>query len=110
MMTPEKLIGRTFDIAYVSEHSQDTYQIQIKDDKKLTWKRIKGTDGVGKGDEEDYIMTQITNDKLLITWVEADGLGLSNILDFQQGTCLTHGNNGRNVWKHTGVLTLHDAE
>ena len=106
-MTPEDLIGKTFDIEYLSEHSKDTYRFIIpnNDTKKIKWERIKGTD-VGKGDTEDYVITQLTDEKLLITWIEADGLGLSNVLDFTAGTCLTHGNNGRSVWKHTGKLTL----
>ena len=43
-------------------------------------------------------------------WIEADGLGLSNVLDFTEGTCLTHGNNGRSVWKHTGTLEMVDEK
>lgn len=105
MMTPETLIGKTFDIEYASEHSKDTYRFDVKDESKIIWKRIAGTD-VGKGDEEDYCITLLDEDKILITWIEADGLGLSNVLNFKAGTCLTHGNNGRTVWKHTGKLSL----
>lgn len=104
-MTPEKLIGATFDIVYASEQSKDTYRFDVKDDKKIAWKRIAGSD-VGKGDTEDYVITQLNEETLLVTWIEADGLGLSNVLDFTKGTCLTHGNNGRSVWKHTGKLSL----
>ena len=99
------LVGKTFDITYASEHSNDTYRFVVKEGNKIRWDRIAGTD-VGKGDTEDFVMTQLTDTKILITWIEADGLGLSNVLDFNEGTCLTHGNNGRGVWKHTGKLTL----
>ena len=113
LMTPTTLIGKMFDIEYASEHSKDTYRFQVLDESKIAWKRIAGTN-VGQGDTEDYVITQLDDQKLLITWIEADGLGLSNVLDFTQGTCLTHGNNGRNVWKHVGALTLvaddHDGE
>ena len=110
-MTPETLIGKTFDIEYASEHSKDTYRFIVKTDKKIEWKRIKGTN-VGQGDEEDYVITQLDDNKgtLLITWIEADGLGLSNVLDFEAGNCLTHGNNGRSVWKHNGKLSLVNVE
>ncbi|CAB9525113.1 expressed unknown protein [Seminavis robusta] len=104
-MTSKDLVGRPFTIQYESEHSKDLYSFEIKNDKKIAWKRIGGTD-VGKGDEEDYVMTQLTDKKILITWIEADGLGLSNVLDFDEGTCLTHGNNGRAVWKHNGKLAF----
>lgn len=105
-MSPQDLIGKTFDIEYASDHSKDTYRFKMKDTKKIDWKRIKGTDVGKEGDQEDYVITQLTDEKLLVTWIEADGLGLTNVLDFTEGSCLTHGNNGRAVWKHTGKLTL----
>lgn len=104
-VTPESLIGRTFDIVYASDHSKDTYRFDVETDNKIKWERIAGTD-VGKGDTEDYVITQIDAENMLVTWIEADGLGLSNVLNFKAGTCLTHGNNGRSVWKHNGVLSL----
>ena len=104
-VTPESLIGRTFDIVYASEHSKDTYRFDVQTESKIKWERIAGTD-VGKGDTEDYCITQLDPENVLITWVEADGLGLSNVLNFKAGTCLTHGNNGRSVWKHTGTLAF----
>ena len=108
--TPNDLIGKSFDIEYKSEKSNATYRFHVLTDSKLKWELMKG-EGNGNGDEEDYVITQITDEgKLLITWIEADGLGLSNVLDFNDGTCLTHGNNGRNAWKHVGKLTLLDDD
>ena len=104
-LTPESLIGRTFDIVYDSEQSKDTYRFEVQSESKIKWERISGND-VGKGDTEDYVITQLDPEKILITWIEADGLGLSNVLNFKAGTCLTHGNNGRSVWKHNGALSL----
>ena len=113
LITAETLVGKTFDIMYQSEHSKDTYRFKIQaggnETGQISWKRIAGSD-VGKGDLEDYVMTQLTESKILITWIEADGLGLSNVLDFLDGTCLTHGNNGRSVWKHVGKLSLVDED
>ena len=104
-MTPQDLIGSTFDFVYASEHSQATYRFNVMTDSKIKWDLIEG-EGNGTGDEEDYVISELDGGKLLITWIEADGLGLSNVLDFKENTVLTHGNNGRKVWKHTGKLTL----
>lgn len=104
-MTPEALVGKPFDIVYSSEQSKDTYRFTAKTDAKIRWDRIAGSD-VGKGDDEDYVITQLDPENILVTWIEADGLGLSNVLNFKAKTCLTHGNNKRNAWKHTGDLTL----
>lgn len=104
-LTPQDLVGKLFDIEYKSEHSQDTYRFVVENDHQIVWKRVLGSN-VGQGDREEYVITHLTSSKILMTWIEADGLGLSNVLDFTAGTCLTHGNNGRNVWKHKGKLTL----
>ena len=42
----------------------------------------------------------------MISWVEADGLGLSNMLDPATGTLTTHASMGREVFRNPGHFTL----
>lgn len=100
-MEHENLIGKSFDLIYASE----TYRIEILDDAKLRWKRIKG-DNAGQGDEEAYQYSRISETISLITWIEADGLGLSNVLCFSDTTLTTHANMGRDVFINPGTFAF----
>lgn len=96
------LAGTTFDFVY----SNETYRISVIDAERLRWERIAG-DPVGESDEDRYVATALPDGRWLITWVEASGLGLSSVLDFDAGTVLTHGNEGRDVFENPGTLVAH---
>ena len=70
--SPEDLVGVKFDIEYQSDHSQDTYHFEVLSSDKVLWKRIQGKN-VGQGDTEDYVVTVLKPNVVLMTRIEADG-------------------------------------
>ena len=98
-MSNRDLAGRTIRFEYESE----TYQVEVLDSTSLRWVQLKGPDE-GKGATETYVQSQLSEETTLVTWVEADGLGLSNALNFTDMTVTTHANMGREVFVNTGVL------
>ena len=99
LMNHEEIIGERFALVY----SNETYQIDIVTETRLRWKRTEG-ENVGQGDEERYVYSRLSDDTILVTWIEADGLGLSNVLRFSDMTVTTHANMGRDVFENCGNL------
>ena len=98
-MKQDDLIGRSF----CFEYSSETYLIEVLDGEKLRWTQERGPK-VGSGDTENYVFSEIAGETVLLTWIEADGLGLSNVLNFASGTVTTHANVGRDVFVNPGKL------
>lgn len=88
-----------FDFVYADE----TYRIELLDDERLRWERIAG-DGAGASDVERYVSGRLDGHRWLITWIEADGLGLSSVVDFDAATLVTHANQGRDVFVNGGSV------
>ena len=95
------LVGHKLTFHYASE----TYEIDIRSADRLRWTRTEGED-IGKGDVEAYVYSRLSPDIALISWVEADGLGLSNALNFARGTVTTHANMAREVFENQGRLSV----
>lgn len=95
------LIGRT--VLFVYETA--TYRVEILDAEQLRWTRTRG-DNTGETALERYVATVIGPEKVLVSWVEASGLALSNVLDPDAGTLLTHGNTGRALFRNPGRLEI----
>ncbi len=98
-MRHEDLVGQIFFFDYLSE----SYRIEILSTNKLHWTRVKGENS-GVNDEESYVFSTLDERKIMLTWIEADGLGLSNVLDLNAKTLTTHANLGREVFVNSGVL------
>lgn len=64
------------------EYSDQTYRIDLLTNSTLRWTREKGQN-IGEGDEEKYVASQLSDDLVMITWIEKGGPGLSNVLDFK---------------------------
>ena len=71
----------------------------------LHWTREAGNN-VGQSDEEKHVLDQLSADIILLTWIEADGLGLSNAMNLRDGNLITHANQGREVFQNKGRHTL----
>jgi phenolic acid decarboxylase len=97
----QELLGKTLKFEYASE----TYRIDVLDETSVRWTRVAGEDA-GRGDTERYVYSRLSEEIGLITWVEADGLGLSNALNFTAGVVATHANEGREVFENPGKLTV----
>ena len=90
-----------FDLNYADE----SYRIEILDHTRLRWTRTAGPEP-GVTDEERYVATELGEQRWLITWIEATGLGLSSVIDFRRLTLLTHANMGRDVFENPGRVEI----
>lgn len=100
-MTNDDIIGASFQLIY----SDETYRIDIYSTKKLRWTREVGNN-VGQTDEESYILDLLSAEIIMLTWIEADGLGLSNVMNVENGSLITHANQGRDVFQNKGRHTF----
>lgn len=92
-------VGQRFEFVYIDE----TYLVEILDAETLRWTRTRG-EPVGATDVERYVWSVVDEDRWMVTWIEATGLGLSSLVDLAQGSLTTHGNSGRDVFTNTGQV------
>ncbi|ABD56659.1 MoaF-related domain-containing protein [Jannaschia sp. CCS1] len=92
-------------VRYGFVYSDETYLIEVLTDTAVRWTRTEGKDA-GQSDTEQYVFSSLTEDMFMLTWIEADGLGLSNVFQLSDGTLTTHANVGRDVFVNPGKLNL----
>lgn len=78
---PINLVGKTLEYDY----GDNVYQVSIKSENELHWKCIKGDEN-GKEADETYAVQRLNNQSFFISWVEADGLGVSQVINFEEKT------------------------
>jgi len=71
----------------------------------MHWEAMAG-DEKGVKAKEMYIAEQIGRNKIFITWSEENGIGVSQILDFQNGIVYNHLIRGRKVSTGKGKIRL----
>ncbi|EFL87454.1 hypothetical protein [Ahrensia sp. R2A130] len=103
-VTHKSIIGRNFQLIYADE----TYRIDVISEKRLRWTREAGNN-VGQSDEETYVFDVLSPEIILLTWIEADGLGLSNVLNLRDRALITHANHAREVFQNKGQHSLEVA-
>ena len=84
------------------DYGEECYLIEFLDDERLRWTRTTG-DPVGTTDIESYVWTALDRRRSMVTWIEADGLGLSSVVEVEGGTLVTHANTGRDVFVNSGA-------
>ena len=57
-------------------------------------------------DKQKSEMWALSDDIFMLTWIEAGGPALSNVLRLTDNTLVTHANIGRNVFVNLGRLTV----
>ena len=82
---PEDLIGRTIEYRY----GESVYHVTLDTDSTMHWEAMAG-DEKGIFERETYFMEAIGDNKIFITWDEANGIGVSQVLDFNQGKVYNH--------------------
>lgn len=97
VVSDDQPIGQRLEFVYAEE----TYRIELLDDATLRWTRTVG-DPVGATDVERYVWSRIDDERWMITWIEATGLGLSSVVDTATGRLITHANDGREVFTNLG--------
>ncbi len=95
------LMGKTFEFRYASE----IYHITIQSDETLLWELKKGEfEGPSSG-TESYIHSELYPGVHFISWTEATGLVLCNVIDFNTMVLTTHGNHDGEMFVNPGTIS-----
>ncbi|MBL7874640.1 MAG: hypothetical protein JNL53_03195 [Cyclobacteriaceae bacterium] len=99
--TPLPLAGKTIEYRY----GESVYHVTFDSDTTLLWEAIAG-DETGAKENETYVAEWIDQDKLFITWGEANGIGVSQVLDFSAGEVYNHLLRGRAASLGNGKIRI----
>lgn len=98
---PKDLIGKTIEYRY----GESVYHVTMDSDSLMHWEAMAGEEK-GVYEEETYIIESIDETKLFITWGEANGIGVSQVLDFEKGIVHNHLLRGRAVSSVQGSIKI----
>lgn len=79
------LIGKTVEYRY----GESVYHVTFDSDSTLHWEAIAG-DEKGAVEQETYVAEFIKPNILFISWGEANGINVSQVLDFNEGIVYNH--------------------
>jgi len=94
------IIGKTFNFDY----GKVAYSISIKSESELYWELIKGEHPGSKKGREKYYVSKVSDGIIFISWVESNGLGLYNVMNFNTNELTTHGNEKGITYIYTGTV------
>lgn len=95
------LTGKTVEYRY----GESVYHVTFDSDSTLHWKAVAG-DEVGVMANETYVADWIDSSRLFITWGEANGVDVSQVLDFEHGKVYNHLLHNREASKGTGDIRI----
>lgn len=98
---PGDLIHKTLEYTY----GESIYHVIFDSDSTMHWEAIAG-DEKGIKANETYIAEPVGGNKLFITWSEENGIGVSQILDFEKGIVYNHLIKGRKTSTGSGKIRL----
>jgi hypothetical protein len=81
----DELVGKT--IAY--QYGESIYHVTFDSDSTMHWEAMAG-DEKGALEHETYVANFFEPDKLFISWGEANGINVSQVLDFKKGIVYNH--------------------
>ncbi len=84
-VNPAGLVGKTIEYNY----GEDIYHVILDTDSTLHWVGVQGGEKGVTGDET-YFMESLDSSRIFISWDEANGIAVSQVLDFEQGKVYNH--------------------
>jgi len=100
-ITPADLVNKTLEYTY----GESIYHVLFDSDSTMHWEAIAG-DEKGVKANETYLAEQIGPSKIFITWSEENGIGVSQLLDFEKGIVYNHLIKGRKISTGSGKIKL----
>ena len=97
------IIGKTIEYKY----GESIYHLTVDTDSTLHWRAMTGEEE-GVTGEENYILDRLSHGEIFITWGEENGTGVSQVLDFKNGTVFNHLSWDRKVATGTGEIRILD--
>jgi hypothetical protein len=101
IIKPKDLIGKTIEYQY----GENIYHVTIDSDSLMHWEAMAGAEK-GALENETYIIEPIDDGSLFITWGEANGIGVAQVLDFEKGIVYNHLLRGRAVRFEHGKIRI----
>lgn len=98
---PMSLVGKTIEYRY----GESVYHVTIDSDSTLYWEAVAG-DEKGVKANETYVAEFVAPQQYFITWGEENGIGVSQILDFENGKVYNHLLRGRDASKGDGEIRI----
>lgn len=98
---PTSLVGKTIEYRY----GESVYHVTIDSDSTLHWEAVAG-DETGVKANETYVAEWIEPQKLFISWGEENGIGVSQLLNFEKGKVHNHLLRDRIVDKGDGEVRI----
>ncbi len=95
------LIGKTVEYRY----GESVYHVTFDSDSTIHWEAVAGEE-TGTKENETYVAEWIAPQKLFISWGEANGIGVSQVLNFEKGRVHNHLLRGRNVSLGEGAIRI----
>ena len=100
-MTAKDLIGKTIEYRY----GEDIYHVTLDTDSTMHWEAMAGAEK-GIKENETYFMEAIDDNKMFITWDEANGIAVAQVLDFEKGIVYNHLMINRALRNGTGEISV----
>ena len=101
--TTEDLVGQTIEYRY----GESIYHVTLDTDSTMHWEAMAG-DEKGVKENETYFMESIDDSKMFITWGEANGIGVAQVLDLEKGVVYNHLLRGRALSNGLGEISVLD--
>ena len=98
---PIQVIGKTIEYRY----GESIYHLTVDNDTQLHWECVQGEEKGVTGDEV-YKLHRINDQTLFLFWIEENDLGVSQVLDFENGKVFTFLKRGEDVGKAEGNIRL----
>lgn len=95
------VVGKTVEYRY----GESVYHVTFDSDTTMHWEAMAG-DETGTKENETYVAEWIDAQTLFITWGEANGIGVSQILDFEKGNVHNHLLRNRDVSMGEGEIRI----
>ena len=97
------IVGKVISYTY----GESVYHVHVQTDSTLYWEAMAGPEK-GVKEDENYKLHRIDNHKIFISWGEANGLSVSQVLDFEKGIVYNHLLRGRDVSIGMGKIEILD--
>lgn len=85
LQSVNELVGKT--VAY--QYGESIYHVTFDTDSTMHWEAMAG-DEKGALEHETYVGEFFEPDKFFISWGEANGINVSQVLDFKKGKVYNH--------------------
>ena len=70
---------------YIYDYGDARYEVKVLTDSTLNWQCVFGEEK-GRQETDRFHQKELEGNTLFITWAEADGIGVSQIIDFKNNT------------------------